>query len=290
MSKNTGFSVRIFIPSGEPDALRIVEKSNWTGQGLVFPRTAFKETRTRSEINRAGVYILWGLDEATQATRAYIGEGDGVLLRLEDHYRSKDFWTHAIVFSSKDLNMNKAHVQYLESRLVSLALDAKRCQLENGNNPQLPAISDADKADMESFLYDLLLCLPIMGVTFFEKPVQITSSQDLLYVKIQGLFASGYETNQGFVVLKGSTASIKETAGINPSVKAMRASLLSSGVLVSIGINYEFTQDFTFSSPSAASGSIIGRSSNGRDEWKDANGLPLKAIQAKLAAVPSPQN
>ena len=116
-----GFSVRIFIPGGEPDGLRIVEKSNWTGQGLVFPRAQFAEARQRPELKRTGVYILWGPGETGQLPRAYVGEGDAVLPRLDQHAKSKDFWTHAAVFASKDQNLNKAHVQYLEARLVAHA-------------------------------------------------------------------------------------------------------------------------------------------------------------------------
>ncbi len=120
MSRTPGFSVRIFIPTGEPEGLRLVEKSNWTGQGLVFPRAQFAKARQRPELRRTGVYLLWGMGER-QLPRVYVGEGDGVLARLDSHAKAKDFWTHAAVFTSKDENLNKAHVQYLESRLVILA-------------------------------------------------------------------------------------------------------------------------------------------------------------------------
>jgi hypothetical protein len=53
MTANIGFSVRIFIPTGEPEGLRLVEKSNWTGQGLVFPRAQFAAGRTLKEIQEA---------------------------------------------------------------------------------------------------------------------------------------------------------------------------------------------------------------------------------------------
>ncbi len=59
-----GFSVRIFIPSGNPDGLRIIEKSNWIGQGLFFPRALFPEARQRDELKRTGVYVLWGPGES----------------------------------------------------------------------------------------------------------------------------------------------------------------------------------------------------------------------------------
>src|SRR3990172_7330442 len=168
-ARTAGFSVRIFIPSGEPGGLRIVEKSNWTGQGLVFPRSLFAETRQRPELKRTGVYVLWGPSQSGQLPRVYVGEGDGVLSRLDQHAKSKDFWTHAVVFTSKDQNLNKAHAQYLEARLLTLAADAKRCELDNGNLPQLPSLAEADAADADGFLADLLLCLPVVGVNLFER-------------------------------------------------------------------------------------------------------------------------
>lgn len=157
MTPPKGFSVRIFISSGEPEALRIVEKSNWTGQGVVFPRAQFAEVRDRAELKRAGVYVLWGPGDTGRLPRVYIGEGDPVRPRLDQHIKQKDFWTHAVVFTSKDQNLNKAHVQYLEARLVRLAGEAKRAELDNGNVPQFSALSEADTADAEGFLFDVLL-------------------------------------------------------------------------------------------------------------------------------------
>ena len=118
MTATKGFSVRIFIPSGEPGGLRIVEKSNWTGQGLVFPRAQYAEARKRSEVSRTGVYVLWGPGETGQLPRVYVGESDVVLPRLDQHAKQKDLWTHATVFTSKDQNLNKAHAQYLEGRTL----------------------------------------------------------------------------------------------------------------------------------------------------------------------------
>ena len=45
-SPRRAFFVKIFLPGGDPDGLKIVEKSNWTGSGLVFPRPLFGEART----------------------------------------------------------------------------------------------------------------------------------------------------------------------------------------------------------------------------------------------------
>ena len=101
MTESLGFSVRIFIPTGEPEGLRVIEKSNWTGQGIFFPRSLYSEVRGREELARTGVYILWGPGESGQLTRAYVGEGDVLLPRLDSHIRSKKFWTHDVVFTSR---------------------------------------------------------------------------------------------------------------------------------------------------------------------------------------------
>lgn len=284
MSSSTkGFSVRIFIPSGEPEALRIVEKSNWTGQGLMFPRSLFTEVKTRAELKRAGVYILWGPGESGQLPRVYVGEGDGVLSRLEQHAKNKDFWTHAIVFTSKDQNLNKAHVQYLESRLVDLAVRAKRCEIDNGNVPQLPALSEADTADADGFLADMLLCLPVLGINIFERAKISQSRSSDLILKGRGIEARGIDTPEGFVVRAGSTAAKEETSAIHPFNAALRKALLKAGVMVDENKVYRISQDYTFNSPSSAAGVLLARPANGRTEWKDAKGRTLKQLQEQAA-------
>jgi len=274
-----GFSVRIFIPSGEPEGLRIVEMSNWTGQGLVFPRAQYAEARKRPELNRTGVYVLWGPGETGQLPRVYVGEGDVVLPRLDQHARQKDFWTHAAVFTSKDQNLNKAHVQYLEARLVELAAEAKRAELDNGNVPQRPTLSEPDTADAEGFLSNLLLCLPVVGVNLFEKAKVDAAHSNELYLKAKGIEARGIESSDGFVVVAGSRAVKMAVPSCHAYLVELRNSLVEQGVLIPDGDGYRLTQDYAFNSPSTAAGVLLGRSANGRIEWKDAYGRTLKEIQ-----------
>ena len=279
MSSAAGFSVRIFIPSGEPEGLRIVEKSNWIGQGLVFPRSLLPDVRRRGELARTGIYVLWGPGESGQLPRAYVGEGDVVLPRLDEHARTKDFWTHVAVFSSTGTQLNKAHVQYLESRLIELAIDAKRCELDNGNRPQRPSLSEADSADSEGFLRDVLLCLPLVGVSLFEKPRASASTRPRLFLKAKGIEAKGTDSAEGFVVCAGSMAVKEDVPSIPSYVADLRRALIEQGVLVDGGETYRVGQDYTFNSPSMAAGVLLGRSSNGRVEWKDENGRSLKEIE-----------
>jgi len=286
MSRNRGFSVRIFIPTGDPEGLRIIEKSNWTGQGLMFPRALFPEVRQRPELQRTGVYVLWGPGESGQLPRVYVGEGDSVRDRLDQHYKQKDFWTHAIVFISKDENLNKAHAQYLEARLVALAKEANRAELENGNVPQPPSLSEADRADAEGFLEDMLLCLPILGVSVFEKPKAYGSPESKevqeLFLRAKGVEARGMYTAEGFVVKAGSRAAKKEVPSLHDHLKKLRRALMENGTLQDEGDHYRLTRDYAFNSPSMAAGVLLGRSANGRQVWKNKDGRTLKEIEESL--------
>ena len=279
MSSARGFSVKIFIPSGDPAGVRLIEKSNWTGRGLFFPRSVLKEARKRHELEGAGVYIIWGPGASGQIPRVYIGEGTGLVGRLDSHAKKKDFWTDGVVFTSKDQNLNKAHIQYLEARLVGLATEAKRCELDNANVPQPPSLSDADEADAELYLDDMLLCLPVVGVGFFQKPRAQTQAAHSLYLQAKGIKARGYEDSDGFVVRSGSLAVKEELPSIHAYMSDLRSALLEGGVLEKHGDFYRLVQDYSFGSPSTAAGVLLGRPSNGRLEWKDAEGRTLKQLQ-----------
>ena len=285
MTSSSGFSVRIFMPSGEPEGLRVVEKSNWSGQGLVFPRSLYGAERKRPELTRTGVYILWGPGESGELPRVYVGEGDVLLPRLDSHMRHKDFWTHAALFTSKDQNLNKAHVQHLEARLVARAAEARRCRLENGNVPQVPSLSEADAADAEGYLTNLLLCLPLVGARFFESPEVSETEAVALFLRAKGIEARGFDGAEGFVVRAGSQAVKDEAASIHAYLGNLRRTLLQNGVLEDAGATFRLTQDYSFDSPSSAAGVLLGRSANGRSEWKDAAGRSLKELQEAEVAT-----
>ncbi len=284
----TPFSLRIFVADGDPDGLRIVERSNWVGRALMFPRAAWAQpsVATRPELQQTGVYLLLGPREDGEGDRLYIGEGDPIKPRLATHHSGnaqKDFWTRAICFVSMGQGLNKAHVQFLEAKLIRLAKQAKRVPLdvENKKNETEPTLSEADRADMQVFLQHMLGMLPVLGVHAFEQPPQApAASAPELTCKGKGLLARGYESTQGFVVKAGSQAAVQAVPSVPPGTLAMRQQLQDLGLLVEQGNTYAFTQDYAFSSPSTAASVVLGRSANGRLEWKDVQGRALKVLQA----------
>ena len=273
------YSIKIFLPDGTPEGVRILEKSNWTGVGVYFPRAVFPDVKKRSESERTGVYILVGPSDDQGLPIVYVGQGDIVRDRLSQHYSNKDFWNWGIFFVSKDGSLNRAHVQHLESRLIEFAQKAKRAKLDNQAMPQLPHLTEADEADVESFLLDMLSILPLVGLTAFEPAPGIRSKKNLLHISAKGISARGYETADGFAVQQDSAAVIDETRSIHGYLSALRRDLREQGVLTLQDDHYRFTQDFVFSSPSTAAGVILGRAANGRTEWRTSTGSTLKDLQ-----------
>jgi hypothetical protein len=278
------FFIRVLVPTGDPDGLRIVEKSNWPGVGVVFNRTNYKEVVSRGELEKTGVYVLVGTSDDSILPTLYIGEGDPVKNRLNQHYGKKDFWEWAVFFVAKDDSLNKAHVQHLEAELLRLAREAKQCKLDNGQGALVPTLSEAELALADSFLHDILSIFPLLGLGVFEKTVTTTKkSGKQLTIDSKGIKASGYEDAKGFVVVKGSQVVKAETNTIHQYLSTLRKDLLAQGVIVDQGQQYAFTQDQVFTSPSTAAGVILGRSANGRIEWKNSDGKTLKHLQEEAA-------
>ena len=278
------FFIRVLVPTGDPDGLRIVEKSNWPGVGVVFNRTNYKEVVNRIEFDKTGVYVLVGTSDDSILPTIYVGEGDPVKNRLNQHYGKKDFWNWAVFFVAKDDSLNKAHVQHLEAELLRLAKEAKQCKLDNGQGAVAPTLSEAELALADSFLQDVLSIFPLLGLGVFEKTETITKPNELLIIEAKGIKASGYEDAKGFVVVKGSQLVKEETATVQKYVSTLRNDLLGQGVIVNNGQHYILAQDQVFGSPSTAAGVVLGKSVNGRTEWRNEAGQTLKQLQGLVSA------
>lgn len=275
-------SITLFLPNGEPTGIRVIEISGHTLTGVVVPRIFFHEFKKREEYKRTGVYILVGANDDAAEAKLYVGEADPAGPRLEAHIKNKDFWSYAIIFTAQGNGLNKAHVQYLESRLHTLAANAKKCMLDNGNAPTLPTLKESQQAEAEGYLDDILLCLPILGADYFSLPPKKTKTTVEFSITARGITACGYESANGFIVQKGSQAA-KSTAKIRTLVKNTRDRLIRQSVLEDRGDSYELKQDFEFNSPSLAGACMIGGQCNGRIMWKTKDGKTLKAIQEARA-------
>ncbi len=274
-------TIKLFLPLGDAKSLRTAEISNWTGKAVAAPRTELDELLAREELDKAGIYILTGTDPATNASRAYIGEAEVIRERLKQH-KAKEFWVSVIVFVSKDENLTKAHIRYLESRLLVEAAQIGRFALEQ-NQATGSKLPESDREDMEVFLIRIRQLLPVLGSDILTPIAQPTSKSQpggILFCRLKDAEARGQRTSNGFVVLRGSSAVLEDrpSAQSYPYVLAQRRELIANGVLIEKDGLFVFTKDCEFSSPSAAAAAIHGGSANGLAAWKNADGKSLKQL------------
>ena len=274
-----GRSLELYFIDGKPDGMLTAEVFNWTGHVLMVPRTQIATALKREEASRTGVYILVG--EQDDGPLAYIGEAEEVGKRLKDHAKNKDWWTSAVLVTTSADALHKAHVKYLESRLVEIAEDVKVTPLENGNSPPRPSLSEASIANMEFFLDTLLMLLPAIRVDMFldrKRPEKESSllSQDAdipmfqLTNKRHGLTATARLENGEFIILAGSEARMEWAGDTTDKTSYWKlfGELVGQGVIIPDGSKRVFAMDYAFSSSSAAGAVVNGRSTRGPTEWK----------------------
>ncbi|MDQ7089203.1 MAG: GIY-YIG nuclease family protein [Methylococcales bacterium] len=295
-----GKTIRIYLDDGSVSGIRHAEIVNWTGQAVSSPRTQIKSLSAWEESKKPGVYFLFGVDEESGHDAVYIGEAENVLDRLQNHIANKDFWNEVVFFTSKDENLTKSHVKYLESRLVQIAKISGRYVVLNGNEPQLPVLPRGDRDAMEEFISNLKILLGAVGYKVLEQlaegisntavseevVVELDSSESIsfeLLLKVKGINAKSYLTNEGIVVLTSSQASKTVKESLSGGYKKLREQLIENGVLMKTDSGYVFTKNQLFKSPSQAAAIIVGYAINGRHHWQTPNGLSLKNIEESNA-------
>jgi hypothetical protein len=276
-------TIKIFLAHGDPKRLRTAELSNWTGKAVAGPRSEFDTVLARDESHNSGVYFLTGKDPETGKGAVYIGEAESIRDRVKSHL-DKDFWNHIVFFISKDENLTKAHIKYLEGRLIEQAKQAGRSEVKNsqGSGARLP---ESDREEMEIFLEKIHQLLPVLGVEVLVPTIVNAASipeHESLSCEIKGLKAFGYLTPNGFVVLAGSQAVLIERPSSKkyPWPTNMRKKLKDEGILKARSDHLEFAKDAEFSSSSAAAAVIHGGSANGLTAWKNKDGKTLKELES----------
>jgi hypothetical protein len=294
-----GVTIRIFLVEGKPQGLRAVERMGWTGSFLAFARADYAGARARIEVSQTGVYVLLGPDPlGRRLQQVYVGEAENIRVRLDAHQKEKDFWTQGYVLTTKDNSLNKAHVRYLEARLLALVAKADNASLDNGTAPEPARLSEPEIAEMETYLDNVLPLFSLVGVNVFEPAEEstvaatgaLTSSEpsaeeggERLYLKTQLTKAEGEDRSRGFLVFEGAIGRKLKRVMI-PASEQLRDRLIQEGILVEDGQHVKLTKGYLFDSPSAAADVLSGSNKNGRIEWRNSAGRTLKELQEQTAS------
>ena len=274
-------TIKLFLMDGNPNSRISCELSNWSGKAYKIPRIEIKNCSDRADLMGTGVYLLFGKNEL-EKDQVYIGEAECILKRLNQQLGQKEFWSEAIVFISKDDNLNKAHIKYLENRLHEIAVSVNRYKVENSVIPTQSSISESDKAGMEEFIEYIRLLVNTLGHKVFDekRETQSKKKQDTFFIHAaRGADARGEPTPDGFVVFKGSKATSSVVNSINSSFLSLRQRLIDEDVLFDRDTCLEFVDDYIFSSASTAATVVMGRNANGLTEWKNQLGKTLKEYE-----------
>lgn len=274
-----GKVIKLFLVDGTPNGRWICELSNWTGIAYKIPRSMIKESENRKELSSPGVYFLFGYDEEKDKPLIYIGEAEDIIIRLKRHLEKKDNWNEAIAFISKDSNLNKAHIKYLENQFYVTAKECDRYSIDNSNIPTKSSVSEAEQSELEEFIYNAKILINALGHKAFEKysENQSTKKNDnvIFSLAVGTEKAYGMPTSDGFILLKDSFIHKDAAESLNNGIKKkVEQSRITGEIKDNILQN-----DKLFSSSSAAAAFAVGYSISGPQQWKTDNGKTLKSFE-----------
>lgn len=271
-----GKTVTTYLIDGDPKGTQYAFISNKICQMFVVPRSNLSYLNTQEKLQKPAFYILLGEDETTKP-QAYIGETENFRERVKDHDSKKSFWQKALIFVSKDADMTKADVQYLEHKAIAEAKKANTFVLsDNKQTPKAPNLPEYQQDSMDEFFEDVKFLASFIGCNIFE--VSQPKAEHLFYVKGRGCNAFGFYNSNGFTVLKDSI--VANSCVPSLKWKDKRDKLVQEYAILENGV-WKMNSDKTFSSPSTAADFCIGSSNNGWLVWKDKDGNTLDSVYRK---------
>lgn len=269
-------TIQICIVDGDPNGRMMCELSNWNGRVYKISRNDLNVFEERSDSNYTGVYFLFGKDDDNNDT-VYIGEAERMLVRIKQHLKDSNYWNDCVVVISKDNILNKAHVKYLENKFYNLADCAKRASIINNTVPTCSSISEFDEAMLKEFIENARLLVNTLGYKVFDKIEINVPEKDFMYINAaRGADAKGVLVSDGFMVMKGSHIAVDTTPSMPESLIKLRNRLIDKEI---VSADFIFQSDYIFTSPSVAAEVVMGRSANGRTEWKTTDNRSVKDIE-----------
>lgn len=289
-----GKTIQLYLMDSVPKSRIKCTLANWTGIAYKIPRTELEKAKSIDYLKQSGVYFLFSTSDETQENIVYIGQagtrknGEGILNRLQEHKRNpdKDYWTEAVAFTTTNNTFGPTEISYLENQFTKLAIDSKRYIVKNSNEPSLGHVTEEKESELEEYVDYAKIVIGALGYRIFEPIIQspeiiatvlAPTPEPLLSLilkqgKKEKIVAQGKQTNEGFVIIKGSN--IKSS-----TVKSVPTKALKDRERANLDDNFVLLEDMLFNSPSSAASFVTGYAINGKDAWKDEHGRSLNEIE-----------
>lgn len=275
-------TINMFIFGGNPNGRIMCELSNWNGRVYKISRNELSMFAERNDCQNTGLYFLFGND-IDKGETVYIGEAEQMMDRLKQHLKDNEYWNECIVVISKDNHLNKAHIKYMENKFYLLAKNIERYAVTNASVPTCSSVSEYDKAMLDEFIEHTKLLVNTLGKKVFDEIINSSSQKNddnsIFYIKAaRGADASGIIVADGFAVFKDSIMAESTVPSMPKNLQSLRQKLINKKI---VDKDNKFTKDYVFTSPSLAASIIMGRSANGKIEWKNKTGSTINDMEIK---------
>ena len=293
---SNGKNFNLFLMDGDVTGRIKCTLSNWTGLAYKIPRSHLDKCKERQDLKQSGVYFLFGRNDNNEEV-VYVGQagirknGEGVLFRVTEHLKDKEYFSDAVILTTQNNSFGPTEISYLENKFTNLAREIERFKVRNENEPNAVNVTEEKESELEDFVVYSKMVLGVLGYKIFvpliktEKDNNIVenTAETLLYLHSKSkksnrtIKATCKRTNEGFVVLKGSMIEEIDYFSIPTTLKEKRANCKKRKDIV----DGKLYKNMLFDSPSYASMFVLGRSSNGRTDWKTKDGMTLSALEEK---------
>ena len=293
---SNGKNFNLFLMDGDVTGRIKCTLSNWTGLAYKTPRSHLDKCKERQDLKQSGVYFLFGRNDNNEEV-VYVGQagirknGEGVLFRVTEHLKDKEYFSDAVILTTQNNSFGPTEISYLENKFTNLARETERFKVRNENEPNAGNVTEEKESELEDFVVYSKMVLGVLGYKIFvpliktEKDNNIVenTAETLLYLHSKSkksnrtIKATCKRTNEGFVVLKGSMIEEIDYFSIPTTLKEKRANCKKRKDIV----DGKLYKNMLFDSPSYASMFVLGRSSNGRTDWKTKDGMTLSALEEK---------
>jgi Domain of unknown function (DUF4357) len=277
-------TIQIFLPSGDPQGIRLAEITTRIVQVIEVPRSLLPEFLKMPESSQVALYFLIGESEDAEERRVYVGQTGDLRSRLTSHNKEKDFWQRALILISRTNSLTQTHSLFLEWRCLQAIRTAERFIDQNGNSGSKPHTPPPMEADCHEIFDTSRTLLATLGYPLFDSVTKSTTEtkqdDEVFHCRAASCDGRGLYTPEGFVVLKGSVGRRNNVKSIQGTLdEKFRNKLLDVKIMHEEGETVVFAKDHLFNSPSMAAIALMGRSANGWLEWKSKDGTTLDKLK-----------
>jgi hypothetical protein len=303
-------TIQLLLNDGTLNGLLLVRDNSWNGIMLASPRESIADLLARDDVKRYGVYIL--LSE----NQVYVGQASDLKKRIYQHYgtNGKDWWTRAVLFTTKDDSFNRSDIDFLENKLIEIANNVQTLHSDNKVNGNQAKVDEFRETELVQYLENSLLLLELIGIKVFapkkKAKRKVTASSVLSAKRTQNTKTPTKLAERDYSKLVGHTyymsGKSKET-GVEYSASVYFESetraILKAGSTIkelsnhwnkyveqvdnaqklhSANLNgFEVTKDIKFPNHNQAATFVFGQAVNAWDYYKDADGNSIDAISRR---------